>query len=450
MKADVVVIGGSAAGIVAAVTGKSNYPDKDFILIREEDKVVVPCGIPYIFGSLGNSEKDKVSDNVITNAGIELKIGRVTEIDQKNKSCRVDDGTEINFEKLVLATGSVPRIPGWLKGTDLENVFSIPKSKKYLDDMIKKLEQCNKVVTVGGGFIGVEVSDELNKKGKDITIVEILPHILGVAFDEEISSMAEEQLKSRGINIITGVGVKELLGNEKVESVLLENGEMLEADAVILSMGYAPNTKLAEHSGIEVNERGFIKVDEYMRTANPDIFAVGDCAEKRDFITRKISGVMLASTACAEARTAGMNLYRLSTVKIFNGTIAIFSTAIGETGFGAAGLTEKMARKEGFGIVTGSFEGVDKHPGTMPDAHRQLVKLIVARESGVILGGEVVGGYSAGEITNLIGIAIQNKMTVNDILTAQIGTHPMLTAPPTAYPLIKAAEVVAKKINPVQ
>jgi len=449
MRADVVVIGGSAAGIVAAVTGKASYPDKDFILIREEDKVVVPCGIPYIFGSLGSTEKDMISDAALVNAGIGLKVGRVAAIDQKNKICKMEDGTEIEFEKLVLATGSKPKVPKWLKGADLGNVFTIPKSKKYLDEMIEKLEQCSKVVTIGGGFIGVEVSDELNKKGKEITIVEILPHVLGIAFDEEIASIAEEKLKERGINIIAGVGVKEILGNEKVERVLLENGEKLETDAVILSMGYMPNTEPAKQSGIEVNEKGFIKVDEYMRTANPDIFAVGDCAEKRDFITRKVSSVMLASTACAEARTAGMNLYKLSTVKTFSGTIAIFSTAIGETGFGAAGLTEKMAKREGFDIVTGTFEGIDKHPGTLPDAHRQIVKLIVARESGVIIGGEVVGGPSAGEITNLMGLAIQNKMTVNDILTAQIGTHPMLTAPPTAYPLIKAAEVVARKMNPV-
>ena len=449
MKADVVVIGGSAAGIVAAVTGKASYPDKDFILIREEDKTVVPCGIPYIFGSLKSTEKDLISDNILTNAGIALKVGKVVAIDQKNKICKMEDGTEIEFDKLVLATGSMPKVPGWLKGVNLENVFTIPKSKDYLDEMIKKLEQCNKIVTIGGGFIGVEVSDELNKKGKEITIVEILPHVLGIAFDEEIASIAEEKLKDRGINIISGVGAKEILGDEKVEGVILENGEKLEADAVILSMGYMPNTGLAKQSGIEVNEKGFIKVDEYMRTANPDIFAVGDCAEKRDFITRKVSTVMLASTACAEARTAGMNLYKLSTVKIFSGTIAIFSTAIGETGFGAAGLTEKMAKREGFDIVTGTFEGVDKHPGTLPDAHKQIVKLIIARESGVIIGGEVVGGPSAGEITNLIGLAIQNKMTVNDILTAQIGTHPLLTAPPTAYPLIKAAEVVARKMNPV-
>jgi pyruvate/2-oxoglutarate dehydrogenase complex dihydrolipoamide dehydrogenase (E3) component len=142
-----------------------------------------------------------------------------------------------------------------------------------------------------------------------------------------------------------------------------------------------------------------------------------------------------------------MNLYKLCAVRTFSGSIAIFFTAIGEIGFGAAGLTENMAKREGFDIVTGTFEGVDKHPGTLSDTHPQIVKLVVARESGVILGGEVVGGPSTGELTNLMGLAIQNKMTVNSILTAQLGTHPLLTAPPTAYPLIRAAQVGSQKIK---
>ncbi|MHA1578356.1 MAG: FAD-dependent oxidoreductase [Candidatus Freyarchaeota archaeon] len=446
-KTDVLIIGGSAAGIVAALTGKSHYPDKEFLLIRREKQVVVPCGIPYIFGSLHSTEKDLIPDTALTNAGIKLKIDEVVSIDQENMTCRTARGEEIGFEKLVLALGSTPVVPKWLKGADLENVFTVPKNKTYLDEMMEKLGDSQKIVTIGGGFIGVEVSDEINKLGKDITIVEILPHLLGLAFDEELAVRVEEILQSRGVKIKTGVGVKEILGDGKVSGVLLNNGEKLEADAVILAMGYRPNTALAEKAGLKINEKGFIKVDEYMRTDNPDIFAVGDCAEKIDFFTRKVSGIMLASTACAEARIAGMNLYKLSAVKMFNGTIAIFSTAVGETGFGAAGLTETLARKEGFDIVTGTFEGVDKHPGTLPNTHKQTVKLIVARESGVILGGEVIGGPTAGELTNLIGLAVQNKMTLNSILTAQIGTHPLLTAPPTAYPLLKAAEVVAKNVN---
>jgi len=270
----------------------------------------------------------------------------------------------------------------------------------------------------------------------------ILPHILGLIFDEKIAVQAEEALKTRGVKIKSGEGVKEIIGNKKVTEVLLENGEKIEAEAVILAMGYRPNTGLAQKSGLKVSEGKYIKVDGYMRTENPDIFAVGDCAEKKDFITRKPSAVMLASTACAEARIAGMNLYKLRSVKTFEGTIAIFSTAIGETAFGAAGLTESMAKKEGCDVVIGTFDGINKHPGTLAHTHKQMVKLIVARDSGIILGGKVIGSKSTGELINIIGLAIQNKMTVSSILTTQIGTHPLLTAPPTAYPIIKCLSLI--------
>lgn len=184
-----------------------------------------------------------------------------------------------------------------------------------------------------------------------------------------------------------------------------------------------------------------------MRIRLKDIFTVGDCAQKPDFVTRARVSTMLASTACAEARIAGMNLFNLNVVKTFSGTIAIYSTAIGNTGFGTAGVTEARAKAEGIDSITGTFEGIDRHPGNLPDAHKQLVKLIAARQSGVIIGGEVIGGLIAGELTNVIGLAIQNRMTVNSLLTSQIGTHPCLTASPAGYPLIKAAEIIAGKMR---
>ena len=141
-----------------------------------------------------------------------------------------------------------------------------------------------------------------------------------------------------------------------------------------------------------------------------------------------------------------MNLFKLSAVKTFSGTISIFSTALGDTGFGVAGLTETKAREEGFDIATGVFEGMDKHPGSLPGTKKQKVKLIVGKESGIILGGEIVGGLTVGELTNTLGFIIQNRMDINSILTAQIGTHPLLTASPAAYPLLKAAGNVAVQI----
>ncbi|WP_331460265.1 FAD-dependent oxidoreductase [Desulfosarcina ovata] len=374
-----------------------------------------------------------------------FKIDEAVSVDQEKKICATADGTEIAFDKLVFATGSKPSVPPWLKGADLENVFIIPKDKMYLDQLREKLMGLEKIVVLDGGFIGVEVADELRKIHKDVTIVKMLPYVLNLAFDDELASKAQACLTERGIHVRSNVRVKELAGNGKVSDVIFSDGESIKADAVILSTGYRPNVSLAQQAGLEINQLGFIKVNEYMRTANKDFFAVGDCAEKHSFITRSQKGVMLASTACAEGRIAGMNLYKLSTLRAFNGNVSIFCTSIGDTSLGAAGVTETLANERGFDVVTGTHEGVDKHPGTLPGTNRQIIKLIVARDSGVILGGEVIGGATTGEFTNLMGFMIQNKMTVDALLTAQIGTHPLLTASPTAYPLIKVAEVVAKK-----
>lgn len=445
---DVLIIGGSAAGMVAALTGKSNWPEKSFILIKKQKEMMVPCGIPYIFGTLESSTQNIMPvDAMMEKNGIASVLDEVTAIDKEAKTVTTATGDVYGYDKLVIATGSTPYKAKWLKGSDKGNVFLIPKDKVYLDAMAAKLKDCKKVVVIGAGFIGVEFSDELNKKGFEVTLVEKLPNILSLAFDVELSVRIEELLIKRGVTLITGNGISEVMGEEKVTGVKLENGDLLEADAVILAMGYKPNSGLAKKAGIMVDDSGFIVVDEFMRTPTPDIFAAGDCAQKRDFITRRRVPTMLASTACAEARIAGMNLFNIHVVKTFSGTIAIYSTAIDDVGFGTAGVTEARAEMEGISNYTGLFEGVDRHPGNLPGMHKQLVKLITAKYSGVIIGGEVIGGPSAGELTNVIGLAIENRMTVNSLLASQIGTHPCLTASPAAYPLIKAAEIIAAKMR---
>jgi len=447
-KTDVLVIGSSAAGVVVATTGKRVNPKKDFTVITKNQKTLIPCGIPYVFGTVDSTNNNILpAENAFAASGINIIHDEVITIDRENRICTLKNGEAITYEKLVLGTGSVPNKPNWLKGVDLKNVFTVPKDKTYLDNMQEKMLDCKKVVVIGAGFIGVELSDELRKAGKDVVLVERLPTILGLAFDTDAAQKIEKLLIERGVNIATGIGVKQIIGDTKVEAIALENGERIEADAVVLAMGYHPNTDLAKKSGLELTDLGFIKVDEYMRTPDSNTFAVGDCAEKRDFFTRKETPIMLASTACAEARIAGMNLFKLSAIKTFSGTISIFATALGKNGFGVAGLTETIAKKEGFDFVTGVFEGIDRHPGSLKDTQKQFVKLIVGKESRMILGGEVAGGLSIGELTNTIGIIIQNKIDLNALLTSQIGTHPLLTASPAGYPLIKAVEDAASKIK---
>lgn len=449
-KVNVLIIGGGASGLQTAISAKTYHPEKSVVVVRQEEKVLVPCGIPYIFGSLHTSDKNILPDKMLTDIGVEIQIAEVTSVDIKKKVCILSNNKKLYFEKLIFATGSIPTKPKWLKGGDLDNVFTIPKNKHYLDEMHEKLKPLKKIITIGAGFIGVEMSDEMNKVGWDVTLIEIEPSILSRAFDKEFGDKAEDLLKSRGVKVITGKGVKEIVGkNGKVKKVVLNTGEELEADAVILSMGYVPNSRLAEESGIELNKYGFIKTCEYMRVENcsSDIFAVGDCAEKRDFLTRKLNATMLASTACAEARVAGMSLYGLSPCKSFGGTIAIYDTAIGDTAFGTAGVIESKAIEDDFSVVVGSFTGMDRHPGTLEGMHQQTVKLIVASDCGMIIGGEVYGGQSVGELTNSIGFLIQSHTNIKSLLSAQIGTHPLLTGSPAAYPLIKAAEIVARKLK---
>lgn len=447
MQTDILIIGGSAAGLVSAMTAKSSYPDKDVTVIRQEEKVMIPCGIPYIFGTVGTSDKNILPDAGLEKLGVNIVIGEVVSINNTKKNCKIKNKGQISYDKLIFATGSLPMVLKSISGHDKKNVFTVLKDKIYLDKLNKKLEDLDKVVVIGAGFIGVEISDEFKKSGKDVTLIEVLPHIMGTAFDPEFSAFAEEKLNERDVKVLTGTAVKEISGEDAVSGVVLDNGTELDADAVIMSCGYKPNTDLAAKTGLELNEYGFIQVDRYMRSSYEDVFAVGDCAEKREFSTGKLSKIMLASTACAEARVAALNLYGLSTVNTFRGTIGIYSTAIGDTSYAVAGLTETMARDENFDIVTGTFAGVDRHPGCLEDASKQIVKLVVQKKSAAVLGGEIYGGKSAGELINVIGFAIQAGMTLNDLLVAQIGTQPMLTASPAAYPLIKAAEICVKQIN---
>jgi pyruvate/2-oxoglutarate dehydrogenase complex dihydrolipoamide dehydrogenase (E3) component len=283
--------------------------------------------------------------------------------------------------------------------------------------------------------------------GPNVLLVEILPTLLPNSFDPEFSKIAEEALKANGVTILTSTRVEEIFGNEKVDRIRLSDGKEITVDAIILGVGGAPNTKLAAEAGLDLGRGKGIWVDEYMRTIDNDIFAVGDCAEKRDFYTHKVVPVMLASTATAEARIAGANLYKLKVVRENKGTIAIYSTYVDGKVLGSAGLTENSARVEGFEIITGNADCADKHPAALPGSCNIKLKLVFSKNSGIILGGQVAGGISCGEIINLIGVTIQKRMSFVELETLQVATHPYLTSAPTVYPVVLAAQDAAGKMQ---
>ena len=204
-KADVVVIGGSAAGIPAAITAKRHYPDKSVLLIRKEKQVLIPCGIPYIFGTLGKPENNLIPDGALLNNGIDLVVDGARNIDREGKTVTLDSGEKIGYGKLVIATGSRPMVPP-IPGRDRENVFVVEKDVDYLRGFLKTLDNIDDLVILGCGFIGVEFADECRKnRNINVTVVELLPQCLQIAFGEEVCKCCQEVENTLTVNSVRSI-----------------------------------------------------------------------------------------------------------------------------------------------------------------------------------------------------------------------------------------------------
>ncbi len=441
---DVVIIGGSAAGLTAALTARRHYPNKRILVVRREEQVMVPCGIPYIFGTLKDPAKNIMPDMPYEANKIELLKADVTEID-RDKQLIQTSAESVHYERLVMATGSLPIMPP-IPGFDIDGVFAIQKDIDELRRLYERLQTTKDVVIIGGGFIGIEFADEIKKMGAaNVTIVEMMPHCLSLAYDDEFCIEMEEVLAARGITIKTGAKVEQIKGKEHVESVHLADGSEIKADAVILGIGSVANVDLAKKAGLRIGLTGGITVDQTMLTSDPAIFACGDCAEKVSFFGGRPSGLKLASIAQTEARIAGANLFGIKRQNY--GTVGVWSTCVGDFALGTAGLTEAMAEQHGYNVVVAVVECPNRHPGGMPGMVKTKMKVVFESNSGVILGGQVRGDTATGEMINAVSACVQKRMTVEDIATFQIGTHPALTASPVVYPLVNAAEMAISKMR---
>ncbi len=435
---DVVVIGGSAAGLPAAITARRQYPDKTILVVRREERTVIPCGIPYVFGELHTCANNLISDAGLQAHNIDLTIGGVQELDRAAHEIIMQDGKVISYGRLILATGSLPVVPP-IPGSNLPGVYAILKEQNYLDDMVQVMDAATNIVIVGCGFIGVEIAEEcIKERSVHLTIVEMLNHCLQLTYDVEFSKMVEKELGDQGIEILGSERVAEILGTDKVTGVRLGSGRVIPADMVIMGIGARSNSELAKTAGLAIGEGGGIAVDRYMRTSDQDILACGDCTEKWSFYDGKPSKLKLASIASMEARIAGANLYDLRRAN--TGVIGVYSTIVGGTTFCAAGMTEAGARENGYEVLVGVAQGPNRHPGSLPGMVPMKVKLIFDTATKILIGGQVSGPESGGELINAISACIHSSMTADDIATFQTGTHPKLTASPVTYQLVDAAE----------
>lgn len=440
MKAtDVLIIGGSAAGLSAANSIKTWYPNKQVSVVRDVSYTVVPCGIPYIYGMLKSVEKDKIPDEGFIKKGVEFITSQVSEIDRQQHLARFTDGETIGYEKLILATGAraiVPSIPGG----QLENIFAINKDPLYLQKIEDELQQSKDVVIIGGGFIGVEMAEQIRLKGDyNVTLIEALPHCLAIACEEEYGYQIELELDRLGVKVMTNTRVESFVGDMKVNGVVLSNGSTLNADMVILGIGTVPNIEIASKSGLNVDTKEGIIVDKYLRTSDADIFACGDCASKFSTINGQPIVIRLASVAASEGMIAASNLYQLN--RKTQGALGAFATRVGNTSVGAAGFTESMCSENNINYYIGKTVAPDRHPASLPGCTmRTEVKLLFDRKDDRIIGGHVLGGLQAADMVNILALAIQQRLTAAELAVMQYATHPLLTGSPLVYQVMWAAE----------
>lgn len=437
MKKVVVVGGGVAAkGFLGASIALNR--DVAYTMIRKNTRGPVPCGIPYAFGTLSDPNQNISTDQNLIENEVNIVIDEVVDIDRSSRQIITEGGKVIEYDKLVLSTGSHPVFPPF-PGKDLEGIYVIEKDLDKVVALKPVVEAAKSVVIVGGGFIGVELADEISKMGnKTISLVELGDHCLNVAFEPHISSEIERVLKEHTINVITGAGVESFEGDGHVESVKLADGTQINADLVFVAIGAYPNVDLANKIGLDLDDKRAVKVDAFQQTSDENILAIGDCASKIDIYTEKSSNIRLASIAAKEGRNAALNLFEHKMKFEVRGIMNLFSTSVGGTYFAAAGMTKSQCVNLGYDVVEVSVEAANRHPAALPGTVKTRAFFFFDKKDLRLLGGQLVGDKEVAEVVNALGIAIQNKVGAIELYQYNYGTHPLGTASPNHYILHQA------------
>ncbi len=437
MSKKIVVIGGSAAGPKAAARAKRLDPTAEVTIIQKAPEMsMASCGYPYFVAGVFNNRNALLSTPYgevrdphyfVNTKGITARTEtEVMSIDRERRvvQCRDLRGgatDELPYDKLIIATGARPRKPP-VPGIDLDGVTTLQSMRDA--DFLRRIRDegtIKKAVVIGGGLIGIETCEALQLSGIDITVIEMLPQIL-VFLDWELAEVLENHVRSKAANVITDVKLAGFIGeNGKLSAVRLENGTELPCELAVLAIGVIPNTDLARATGLEIGATGGILVDEYMRTSDPDIYAVGDCVELVHRITGKKTRAPFGDLANLEGRVAGENA-ALGNSVTFPGTIHTGICKVFDFNAGSTGLSESRARQEGYNVETVINASLDK-PEFM-GARLLISKMVVDADTGRILGLQCVGPGDVAKQIASAAMAILGKLTVSDVVNADLPYAP--------------------------
>jgi NADPH-dependent 2,4-dienoyl-CoA reductase/sulfur reductase-like enzyme len=461
-KKRIVLIGGVAAGTSAASKAKRIDPEADVEIIQEENVVSYSaCGIPYVIeGIINNFEEliERPPDIFKSKYGIDVIINtRANKIDRFRKQVYTTDlqsgkETIFDYDSLVVATGARSVVPN-LNGVDQEGVFFIRNyadGVKINDSTITK--NANSCVIAGAGLIGLEMLEAFKMRGStarrgrgggmDVTLVEMADHILPTMLDKNMAKTVERELENNGVKIILGERVEEILGEGgQVNGIKTNTKREINSDFIVLGTGVRPNSEIAQDAGVELGYANAIKVDEYMRTNIPDVFAAGDCATAKNYITNKDMYLPLGTTANKQGRVAGENAAGGNAR--FRGIAGSAITKVFDLFIGKTGLTKEEALRNGFDPVEEVIEDITR-AGYYPDNKPIWIKIVADRKSGRALGSQIVGGESVKERIDLMALALLVKADVRDLASYDACYVP--PASPVWEPVNIAASQTAKLV----
>ena len=437
-KRKIVVIGGSAAGPKAAAKARRIDNRADVIILQKDaDLSMASCGYPYYIGGFF----DDRNMLLCTTAGvtrnpqfylnakdIEAKVNtEVTAIDRKGRTVSfrntaTGETSEMIYDKLIIATGSVPRMPP-IPGVGLSGITTLQSMKDA--DFLRKVKdegKIKKAVVIGGGLIGIETCEALQLAGVEITVVELLPQLL-MFLDWELAKLVENHVKSKGANVITENGIAGFLGEDgTLTAVKLQNGAELPCELAVVAIGVRPNVKLAQETGLKIGETGGILVDEYMQTSDPDIYAVGDCVETINRITGRKVLAPYGDLANLQGRVAGENAASENCVT-FPGTIQTGICKVFDYAAGSTGLSESAAKKLGYEYIITVVNASPDKPLFMK-GKLLVTKLVADTKTGRILGAQCVGPGNVSKQIAQWAMAIQGRLTVEDIVNSDLPYAP--------------------------
>lgn len=430
------IVGGVAGGATVAARLRRNDEKAQIILFERGEYVsYANCGLPYYIGGT-IKERNKLFVQTVKGFVSRFRIDirtrqEVTRILPDTKQVEVKNlqSGEVyteSYDKLVLSPGAEPLRPR-IEGIDSPKIFTlrnVPDTdaiKGFLQQMKPK-----KAVVVGGGFIGLEMAENLHEAGVQVTVIEMADQVMA-PLDFSMAAMVHQHLTSKGVTLLLGDGVKkfETLADQSL-AVHLSSGKTVQTDLVILSIGVRPENQLAREAGLSLGERGGIQVNAYLQTSDPDIYALGDAAEIQHLITHKPAMIPLAGPANKQGRIAADNIV-YGNKEVYKGAMGTSIAKIFDLTVAAAGANAKLLKREGIPYISSYTHG-SSHAGYYPGAVPLSIKILFAPETGVLLGAQVVGFGGVDKRIEMLAQTIQHEGTIYDLMELEHAYAPPYAA----------------------